>query len=58
MLLSYISFGSGTSSYFNICCTNLKTHTIPSVAAPDPGSGAFLTPGSGVDKENRFPDPG
>jgi hypothetical protein len=32
-------------------------YTIPSVADPDPGSGAFLTSGSGI--QNRFfPDPG
>jgi hypothetical protein len=28
-----------------------------SVADPDPGSGAFLTPGSGIDKKNQDPDP-
>ncbi len=28
-----------------------------SVAAPDPGSGAFLTPGSGI-RNRFFPDPG
>jgi hypothetical protein len=29
----------------------------PSVADPDPGSGAFLTPGSGI-RNRFFPDPG
>jgi hypothetical protein len=29
----------------------------PSVADPDPGSGAFLTPGSGI-RNRVFPDPG
>jgi hypothetical protein len=29
-----------------------------SVADPDPGSGALLTPGSGVSKKNQDPDPG
>jgi hypothetical protein len=28
-----------------------------SVADPDPGSGAFLTPGSGI-RNRFFPDPG
>jgi hypothetical protein len=31
---------------------------ITSVADPDPGSGAFLTPGSGIGKKNQDPDPG
>jgi hypothetical protein len=31
--------------------TNLKKHIFPCVAAPDPGSGAFLTHGSGMDKK-------
>ncbi len=30
---------------------------VPSVADPDPGSGAFLTPGSGI-RNGFFPDPG
>jgi hypothetical protein len=30
---------------------------LPSVADPDPGSGAFLTPGSGIRKK-PIPDPG
>ncbi len=29
----------------------------PIVADPDPGSGAFLTPGSGI-RNRFFPDPG
>jgi hypothetical protein len=30
---------------------------VPNVADPDPGSGAFLTPGSGI-RNRFFPDPG
>jgi hypothetical protein len=29
-----------------------------SVANPDPGSNAFLTPGSGMGKKNQDPNPG
>ncbi len=52
-------------SDFSIPDPGLKESQIPdpnphkriSVADPDPGSGAFLTPGSGI--RNRFiPDPG
>ncbi len=44
-----------TASY----CTVLKKVSVPfpSVADPDPGSGAFLTPGSGF-RNGFFPDPG
>jgi hypothetical protein len=35
----------------------LGTFLLRSVADPDPGSGAFLTPGSGMGKV-RDPDPG
>jgi hypothetical protein len=36
----------------------IKNKNIPaSVADPDPGSGAFLTPGSGI-RNRFFPDPG
>ena len=31
--------------------------SLTSVADPDPGSGAFLTPGSGI-RNRFFPDPG
>ncbi len=34
-----------------------KTPIKTSVADPDPGSGAFLTPGSGI-RNRLFPDPG
>jgi hypothetical protein len=36
---------------------HFKTTVTPSVADSDPGSGAFLTPGSGMGK-NQDPDPG
>ncbi len=35
----------------------LKPTLYNSVADPDPGSGAFLTPGSGI-RNRFFPDPG
>ena len=36
---------------------DLKVFGFCSVADPDPGSGAFLTPGSGMG-ESQHPDPG
>jgi hypothetical protein len=36
---------------------DLKVFGFCSVADPDPGSGAFLTPGSGM-VESQHPDPG
>ncbi len=36
----------------------LKNTVHISVADPDPVSGAFLTPGSGMGKKNQDPDPG
>jgi hypothetical protein len=36
---------------------NKSTNTGGSVADPDPGPGAFLTPGSGI-RNRVFPDPG
>jgi hypothetical protein len=36
---------------------NAITYVENSVADPDPGSGAFLTPGSGI-RNRFFPDPG
>jgi hypothetical protein len=36
---------------------SLTTNIVSSVADPDPGSGAFLTPGSGI-RNRFFPDPG
>ncbi len=37
--------------------TILRTNLNPGVVDPDPGSGAFLTPGSGI-RDRFFPDPG
>jgi hypothetical protein len=36
---------------------SLRFTVFSSVADPDPGSGAFLTPGSGI-RNRFFPDPG
>jgi hypothetical protein len=38
---------------YSYLCTDILT----SVADPDPGSGAFLTPGTGI-RDRFFPDPG
>jgi hypothetical protein len=45
-LNSYISFISGISKH-DQCCIQFS-----SVADPDPGSGAFLTPGSGMGRKS------
>jgi|LakMenE01Jun11ns_1017448.scaffolds.fasta_scaffold9268504_1 hypothetical protein len=43
----------------DICHVSMGGINTFSVADPDPGSGAFLTPGSGSGILNRFfPDPG
>jgi hypothetical protein len=43
----------------DICHVSMGGINTFSVADPDPGSGAFLTPGSGSGIRNRFfPDPG
>jgi hypothetical protein len=41
----------------NEFCAQAPAPDGPSVADPDPGSGAFLTPGSGI-RNRFFPDPG
>ena len=38
-------------------CMNVTMNECTSVADPDPGLGAFLTPGSGMG-ESQHPDPG
>jgi hypothetical protein len=48
VLLSNATQEISKTSNFLIC----------SIADPDPGSGAFLTPGSGMGKKNPDPDPG
>ncbi len=35
-----------------------RTEQLVSNSVADPGSGAFLTPGSGMGKKNQEPDPG
>jgi len=55
------SAGASTQYSNNLCCEFQQTEFLPwkvenSVADPDPGYGAFLTPGSGIGFF-RIPDP-
>jgi hypothetical protein len=55
------STGSGSYLLFNAgsCGSGSTTLVVASVADPDPGAGAFLTPGPGSGIRNKFiPDPG
>ncbi len=46
-----------TPEYTRQTCLIVKGFAFDSVAGPDPGSGAFLTPGSGI-RNRFFPDLG
>jgi hypothetical protein len=50
-------YGSGSGSFYHQAKTLRKSLIPTSVADPDRGTGAFLTPGSGI-RNRFFPDPG